>query len=400
MRRLLVYSQDGMGLGHLARTSSVAREVVRRQPGCAVLIMADSPATPPFDEIPGVDYLKLPTIVKTSTSSWRNGTLPMDVEEVVELRARLIVEAYDAFRPDTVLIDHMPVGALGELKPMLDRITPGRARPRLFLSLRDIIDEPAVVRGVWTRLEAYQYLRRYDAVLILGCRDIYDADLAYGLSAFASQVVFCNYAVRELPVAPRLPRGEDPLLLVMGGGGGDAFLLEDMFLRALPIVGDGIAERAVILTGPNMARDERDALIARSTLHRVRVEGGIQDSADLLLRASAVLTMGGYNSLCEALGARKPALVVPRLGPSAEQRMRSRLFAERKLIRTVDPRGLTADALAAELGRLLEDDGIPDPTAMPPMDGAERAGELLCNWPLTPGAGRRPTALTSQPGGV
>jgi predicted glycosyltransferase len=380
VKRLLVYSQDGMGLGHLRRTSSVAREIVRREPDCGVLIVADSPATPPFDQIPGVDYLKLPTIVKTGRSDWGNATLPMDVEQVIKLRSKLIMEAYRTFRPDTVLVDHMPVGALGELKPMLDRIAVSRRRPRLFLSLRDIIDDPAVVRAVWTRLGAYDYLRRYDAVLIFGCKEIFNADEAYGLSPFAERVVFCNYALRDLPSAPRSTREDDPLLLVMGGGGGDAFLLEEMFLEALPMVRIGIGQGAVILTGPNMPRRERDTLLARSESHRIRVETGVQDSIEWLLRASSVLMMGGYNSLCEALRARKRALVVPRRGPSAEQRMRSRLFAERSLIRTLDPRDLTPRALAAELARLLRDDGIPNVAGLPPMDGAQRASVLLCGW--------------------
>jgi len=394
VRRLLIYSQDGMGLGHLRRTSSVAREIVRQEPDCGVLIVSDSPATPPFDQIPNVDYLKLPTIVKTGRSDWRNGTLPMGVEQVIALRAKLILEAYRTFRPDTVLVDHMPVGALGELKPMLDRITERRRRPKLFLSLRDILDDPAVVRAVWTHLGAYEYLRCYDGVLIFGCKEIFNADEAYGLSPFAEPVVFCNYALGEVPSAPRPAGEDDPVLLVMGGGGADAFRLEETFLDALPMMRVGMDHAAVILTGPNMPRRERDTLLARSKSQRIRVETGVQDSMDWLRRASSVLMMGGYNSLCEALRARKRALVVPRRGPSAEQRMRSRLFAERSLIRTLDPRDLTPDALAEELARLLHDDGIPDVAGLPPMDGAQRASVLLCGW-AEAGGGRAARPLAS-----
>ena len=39
MKRLLIYSQDGMGLGHLRRTRNIAREVLAMQPECQVLAM-------------------------------------------------------------------------------------------------------------------------------------------------------------------------------------------------------------------------------------------------------------------------------------------------------------------------------------------------------------------------
>ena len=120
MTRLLIYSQDGLGLGHLRRARNIAREVIDREPGCAVLVVADSPATPFFSSLPGVDYLKLPTILKRDRSVWRAGSLPFQTDQVVTLRARLMLSIMEEFSPDVVLVDHMPLGALGELKPLLD----------------------------------------------------------------------------------------------------------------------------------------------------------------------------------------------------------------------------------------------------------------------------------------
>ena len=89
MQRLLIYSQDGMGLGHLRRTRIIAREILTWQPGCSVLVLADSPATPFFDPVDGIDYVKLPTIVKTGDRSWRPGTLPGSASQLIQLRAKI-----------------------------------------------------------------------------------------------------------------------------------------------------------------------------------------------------------------------------------------------------------------------------------------------------------------------
>ena len=110
-----------MGLGHLRRTYNIATEVLARKPDSSILIMCDSPATPFFVPLQGMDYLKLPTIVKRSRDEWQTNTLPLDIKDVLELRSKLILETFHAFSPDVVLVDHMPLGALGELKLLLDK---------------------------------------------------------------------------------------------------------------------------------------------------------------------------------------------------------------------------------------------------------------------------------------
>ncbi len=374
--RLLVYSQDGMGLGHLRRTRNIAREILARQPEARILTIADSPVAPFFSPLPGMDYLKLHTIVKTGPADWRTEP-PMHVQDALRLRSELILTAYRDFDPDAVLVDHMPVGALGELKPLLERVAGQANRPRLFLGLRDILDSPETIRDVWRDLGAYPYLERYDAVLIYGCRDVFDAASAYGLTAHARSVTFCDYvAARPGPDAAAYPL-EHPFILVMGGGGADAFPLAKAFMDAVPILLQSISLRALVLTGPNMPVSEREVLQAQSGRYPVKVEASVADATAWLQGASAVVTMGGYNSLCEVLQARTKALVVPRRAPSAEQRMRSELFAQRQLLRMLDPDALTPQILAEALLELLYDDGVPHEDNMPPLDGAERAADLL-----------------------
>src|SRR5689334_3612512 len=170
-----MYSQDGNGLGHLRRTINIARDLRRRNPHCDIVIVADSPAASIVGSAPGIDLLKLPTIVKTGASSWVNATLALPTKRVIKLRSDLMLRVFAEFRPDTVLVDHMPVGAMGELKPMLNYAATRPRPPRMFLGLRDVLDRPAVIRRSWRELNAYRYLPVYDAVLIYGDPSVYDA---------------------------------------------------------------------------------------------------------------------------------------------------------------------------------------------------------------------------------
>jgi len=142
--RLLIYTQDGRGLGHLRRASSLAAEFLRRDPGGWVLTISDSPLGTLLHNVPNHDYLKLPSIVKAGQGAWHPLALPLEFAEIRQLRFRLILEAATAFRPDVLLVDHMPHGAMGELIPCLEALRHGPTS--IVLGLRDIIDAPEVVR--------------------------------------------------------------------------------------------------------------------------------------------------------------------------------------------------------------------------------------------------------------
>jgi predicted glycosyltransferase len=375
VKRLLVYSQDGTGLGHLRRALNIAGEVLTLEPRCAVLIVGDSPAIPFLAPRRGLDFVKLPTIVKTGAGDWRTGSLPLDVDRTLRLRAGLIAETFTGFRPDAVLVDHMPVGAEGELKPMLDRAASGR-RPRLFLGLRDVLDAPGVVRKVWRQLRAYDYLALYDAVLVYGCREMYDAGAAYRLDEYARRLAYCSYATwptRPVPVSA----GSEPVVVATGGGGGDAYPLLRAFVDAFSTFPSRTRLRARVLTGPNMPAERFEELTAAATARSIEVVPFVPDARPLLRRAAAVVTMAGYNTLCEVIAARRRALVVPRAGPSAEQRLRSRVFTERGLVRAFAPEELSPDRLAHALLGVLGDEALPDERHIPRLDGAKRAADLI-----------------------
>ncbi len=93
--------------------------------------------------------------------------------------------------------------------------------------------------------------------------------------------------------------------------------------------------------------------------------------------------MAGYNSLCQVLQLRRKSLVVPRSGPSAEQQMRARVFAERGLAEVIFPGELSPKKMAGKLMENLQRKDYPcyDP-AIDTNGGrnvAARLAELLAS---------------------
>ena len=62
--RVAIYSHDTFGLGHLTRSTRIARGVLEGFPNASVLFLTGSPIAHRFKFPPRVDYVKLPSVVK------------------------------------------------------------------------------------------------------------------------------------------------------------------------------------------------------------------------------------------------------------------------------------------------------------------------------------------------
>ena len=91
---------------------------------------------------------------------------------------------------------------------------------------------------------------------------------------------------------------------------------------------------------------ERARSLAGPTTTVVRTCSGL---AHRIREATAVISMGGYNTVCEILAADTPALIVPREVPRLEQTIRARALAGAHLIDTLSQADATPEALSRRL---------------------------------------------------
>ena len=155
--------------------------------------------------------------------------------------------------------------------------------------------------------------------------------------------------------------------------------METAFLRALPLMRKSIPLPPVVLTGPGTELADRRNIEeeAKSIDCSAPVLASVQEGAELTRRAEVVITMGGYNSICEILRHGKKSLVTPRPTSSYEQFIRNRIFVEQGLIRSLPPEGLTPEEVARGLISLYQADTIPNRANLPKFDGAQRAAAVI-----------------------
>ena len=324
--RVLVYSHDTFGLGHLRRARAIANALVADRPGRAVLILSGSPLAGSFEFGPGVDLVRLPGVTKLPDGDYRSLNLALPLDEAVRLRGDIVRQCADSFRPDLFLVDKEPTGFHGEALPALDLLA--RRDCRLVIGLRDVLDDPALIAPEWERKGATAALARYHEGWVYGRPEVYRPLDGLALPAgVAERLVYTGYLRREAPEPsgmtphPEVTRG--PFLLVTAGGGGDGEDLVDWVVAAYEARPDLMP--ALIVFGPFFARERRAAHLARIARHPKLSAIGFDSRIELLMRGAAgIVAMGGYNTFCEILSFDRPGLIVPRTRPRREQLIRAR----------------------------------------------------------------------------
>jgi predicted glycosyltransferase len=379
--RIAIYSQDGYGLGHLRRNSVIGQHLLEEMPRSKILLFADSPVAPFFQLPEGMDHIKLPSIKKVRAGKWQPTHLRIRLRDLQRMRAELLCNALQSYRPDLLLVDHMPHGSQGELIPALIKVKQAFPKCSLVLGLRDILDAREVIMRVWQTEGAYDALRKYyDCILIYGSREIFDTAGTYQIAQPLNGIHYCGYVAKQVPLrltSQGFRTAGQKFVYVSAGGGADGAFLMRNYLRAIRLLGPRANFITLMALGANSPQHLTEKLIAKAQALPVEVVSYVGDSLSVIAAADLVVCMGGYNTLSEVLHLRKKALVVPRSGPSAEQRMRCALFAQRGLIDVLDPEDLTPQNLAKRLLIDLARDDYPANDKGLETTGGKRAAACL-----------------------
>jgi len=361
-RRILFYSHDTFGLGHFRRSLTIASYLSRHIDGLSILMLTGLDSAASFEALAGVDFVKLPSISKSGPDQYHTRHLRVSFHRVRRIRENLILTVAKAFDPSLVVVDNVPRGAEGELLPTLRWLRSHRPGVRLVLTLRDVLDAPEKIVPQWRELGVYGALQRfYDEIWVAGSQPIFDPIALYEFPpAIAQRVKFCGHVVRSTrpedadAVGRELRLGSAPLVVVSCGGGGDGYPLISAYIDAAePLAREGL--HSAVFLGPDMPSVQRRELKQRllPLSDHVHTYDFRPDLVSFLRLASVSVSMAGYNTVCELVTMRKPAVVVPRAYPRIEQVLRAEAFAARGLLRLVRPEELNPITLRREIEALL-----------------------------------------------
>jgi predicted glycosyltransferase len=391
--RVLLYSHDTFGLGHLRRNLAIVEGLLRHPERFSVQLLTGSPVIRNWRLPGGLKVQPLPPVVKTGAERYASRDSAHMFGLVKGYREALILKTVLRYRPDVFLVDHAPAGMNGELLSTLALIRREFPGMRTVLGLRDILDSPEIVKAVWQEQDIYKLLEQaYDDIFVYGSEVLVDVARSYGLTGnIATRVHYCGHVVAGAEPAERPDRldtrevcwnrrraGARPVILVTAGGGGDGHFLMEAYLHA-QAQSATCGYHSVIVTGPLMPADQKAALHALAAdRDDVELVDHTTNLVPSLEAAHLVVAMAGYNTSAEIIAARQRAILVPRAAPRAEQRIRAQLLTKLGVVRSIEPGPDLVRDLAALLPVAVS---APPPSAAAwaslDLNGAGRVAEQL-----------------------
>lgn len=380
--RALFYVFDGgSGIGHLRRLARIAAAMQDR---FSCLIVTGHGVGPQWIVPHGCEYIRLPAwdnIIATKAAYWdRKPFLDVPLDEAVKLRQSVLDGVFRGFRPDVLLVDHLPLGAYEELTPILRN-----GQCRKYLVTRGIQNETEDLQRLVLGGEALDSLRMdYTSIFSAIDDQVFDLSANYGLPpAVVEKIIPVGY-VAPAQASDRLAdrrgaRGipDEGIWVVASAGSGQGG--EPLIEACLDLIRHHSNVHFDIVIGPR----SKLSLPANNPEYldggRVRLHSSCSDLAALHSAADIVITTGGYNSLLEALQGQARILCFPYRKDAADEPVRH----ANALKRYVDLRVETDIAkLPTMFEKAIEEcktGPVCDDRARINMDGANRIAQTVFN---------------------
>jgi predicted glycosyltransferase len=385
-RRVFIYVQHLLGIGHLKRAATLAHALAAE--GLEVTLASGGAPVPGFASEMATGGVRLVQLPPASAADLTFRTL-VDAEgrevdaQWRRRRSEALLAAWRAADPHALLIELFPFGRRQmrfELLPLLEAAAQGARRPAIACSVRDVLggrQSPERQQETVSLIERY-----FDWILVHGDPAVIAFERTFALAArLQRKIRYTGYVVEGVARAGNASSaGKDEVIVSAGGGAVGADLLQTA-IRSRPLT--ALRDRTWrVLAGSNLGEGPFAALTglaAETGDGRVVVERARRDFTTLLANCEISVSQAGYNTLLEIVQARARAVAVPFAGGhETEQTLRASCFAERGLLELVEESALAPQTLAAAIDRALRKPR-PAPGAID-LAGARCSATLIAQW--------------------
>ncbi len=378
-QRVMIYVQHLLGIGHLVRTSRIAKAISEGL--FEVVVVSGGLAVSGF-ELGETKWVQLAPVKAGSTGFSAlihpDGSTFTEADKAA--RSKHLIEIFSSFQPDVLLIEAFPFGRRQmrfELLPLLEAAK-ARMEPILIAtSVRDILQEnrkPGRDQETVDLVEQY-----FDLVLVHGESEMITLEDTFPLSAsFRSKIAYTGMvgAGRQQTDLHPLPAQDRFEVIVSAGGGavGEGLLMAAIAARPFSTLAEA---RWLIVSGPNLS-DEAARRLESLAAPGLIIRRFMPDLPTLLKTAQLSISQAGYNTAADILAAGCASVLVPFAADGeTEQTRRAILLEQRGLAISLAEDHLSARALAAAMERAL---ALPKSANSPSLDGAEETRRILERW--------------------
>ncbi|MBG1242413.1 glycosyltransferase family protein [Nostoc sp. NZL] len=366
MKRLMFYCQHILGMGHLVRSREIVRGLTKDFQICFI---NGGEIIQGFEIPAGVEVINLPAI-KTDAEFTELQVVDdaFSLTEVKEIRKNRLLEIFDQFQPDILIVELFPFGRRRfsfELIPLLERAKSNRSSTKVVSSLRDIVVAKPEKQAKHEEKVCNLINKYFDMLLVHGDPGLVPLEATFSrVNDLNCQVYYTGYVVQEVPINPILTdedreiiSSDKPLILVSVGGGRFGHELLESVVETAPFLEKVLPHNIQVFTGPfipdskfhelqTMARHSKNLHIRRYTPYLL----------NYMKKADLSINMSGYNTTMNVLTTGVRAMILPFTGnQDREQTIRAEKLSNLGIVKFINPNDLQPDYFAINIINYLKE---------------------------------------------
>jgi predicted glycosyltransferase len=386
MQKILFYCQYHLGMGHLVRSVEIIRSLATEFEVCFV---KGGTTVAGLDLPEAVEVVTLPMLLSENRQV-KVADPSQDLEAVKRQRTAMLLEVFDRFQPDCLMIEGYPFKKYQfefESIPLLERVKASRKPIKVVCSLRDVVmaqpyaDRNEVMSKTCQRLNQYFDLllvhsdprfhrleESFPAIADIRCPIKYTGFVAQALS---EKAIWTEEDVADFSRT-------QPMILVSVGGGQLGHDLLKAAIAASPILQKCLPNHHLqVFTGPFLPPE-----LFQSLTHLATGQGNItlrQFTPNLLAymqEASLSVSLGGYNTTMNILRTGVNAMILPS-SKDWEQSVRAEKLERMGILGLLQPEDLHPERLAHRMAEALATPCSVNPCKSFELNGAEKTTASL-----------------------
>lgn len=371
--RMMFYTHDGAGLGHLTRISRIAAALsYSHQVECLIVSGFREMS---FIVNKDLQVCKLPSrdsMIEERANYWnQHAFIDIDIPEVYKWRKSDMEMLFSMYKPDAFFIDYYVIGKRDELSEIIRKY---HTTTSFYYINRGIIGCEWSIRTQVLTENNRMFLEKYfKRIFLTNDETVFDFTQTYELSSeIKNKCINVGYISHKTPNDEkarirRLRNVENKVWIVCTAGGGK---LGEAFIESMIKITEMFPEVEFdIIAGPRNSMELPKVDSSNCKYHK-----SMNNLPSLIAAADICITTGGYNTMTEAMSNGTHMLIKPsQLEKEDEQFFHASLLSEKL---GVDLLIEDENDLKDKIGRFIENRSAAD-YSMLNMNGLETIRKIV-----------------------
>lgn len=330
MKKILFYYHHFGGLGHGTRILALCKTIKSHNPDYKIIVVNSGKPQPELRIGRYAKVLNMPYF-KAKDGLFSGLVSEDDIAITFKKRKNILYKIAARFDPDIAIFEHFPFGRISLEEEIVDFIKKLKTQKTLiYSSVRDIIDQKIDENKLDQRLGLF------NGVFIHSDKDTGFITSFKKSDKLKDKLIFTGRAfvknreelIPKEKIREQLGAGNKKLIVAGIGGGIDGYEILDNLINIKDELDKSYETLILITTGSSIDNNKFEKLKTKAKSKKgIFIVKFNPNYFDYLNAADLSISMGGYNSVNNALLTDTSAIIIPR-DTDSEQKTRVKLFSQ------------------------------------------------------------------------